>query len=60
VTRWYQHLYTPPAGPDRVERLLSSCRAYYREGDYDIAVLLLREAEKELAKGPLFTEVRSA
>lgn len=38
--------------PDRVERLLSSCRSYYLKGDRDIAALLLREIEKELVKPP--------
>ena len=51
--KWYERLFMPPAAPDRVERLLTSCRSYYRDGDTDIAVLLLREAEKELTRQPL-------
>jgi hypothetical protein len=53
--KWYEQLYKVPPGPDRVERLLDSCRAYYRHGDTDIAVLLLHEIEKELTRGqPIF------
>jgi hypothetical protein len=48
-------------GPDRVERLLHSCKCYYHAGDHDIAVLLLKEAERELLKqAPDDTLVRVA
>lgn len=51
MSEWFKRLLGPPP-PDRVERLLHSCEAYYHAGDHDIAVLLLREVEKELVKTP--------
>lgn len=50
--KWYQHLYMTPQEPDRVERLLTSARAYYRAGDHDIVALLLKEIEKALVIPP--------
>ena len=55
--QWFQRFFTAaPEGPDRVERLLTSCRSYYRDGDLDIAVLLLREAEQSMTNAAAIRE----
>jgi hypothetical protein len=56
--RWYEHLFYKRPGPDKVERLLDSCRAYYRQEDLDIVLLLLKEIEKELSGGQPIFETR--
>jgi hypothetical protein len=55
---WHIRFFDGPPPPDRVERLLRDCGNYYRSGDRDIAVLLLREVEKELVTklGPVFAD----
>jgi hypothetical protein len=55
VRDWFRRVFL--RRPDRVERLLRSCEGYYHAGDRDIAVLLLREVEKELVKAPLFSQL---